>query len=274
MTWKLDRLHSALGSYGSVAVAFSGGADSAFLADVAHEVLGDRAVAVTAVSESLASHELDDARSLAEERGWPHIEIATHEIDRPEYRRNDGKRCYYCKDELFTVLEPLAADLGVDVVAVGTNIDDLGDYRPGRQAAAQHGVRTPLVEAGLHKDEIRDASRARGLRTWDKPASACLSSRIAYGIEVTPERLARIGRAEHFLRERGFRVLRVRDHGDLARVEVGMDELPRLVESPLRDEVTAHLQSLGFAHVTIDPEGFRSGSMNVELGLPTRKVNS
>ncbi|MFN2642231.1 MAG: ATP-dependent sacrificial sulfur transferase LarE [Actinomycetota bacterium] len=274
MQTKIAVLEEVLDGFGSVAVAYSGGADSAFLADVAHDVLRDRAVAVTAVSESLAPYELDEARALAKERGWRHLEIRTHELSRPEYRRNDGNRCFQCKDELFMVLEPLADRLAVSVVAVGTNVDDLGDYRPGQTAAAQHGVRAPLVDAGLTKTEIRAASRARGLRTWDKPASACLSSRIAYGVEVTPARLARVAGAEQFLRERNFRVLRVRDHGELARIEVGLDELPRLLESPLREDVTRFLRGLGFAHVAIDLEGFRSGSMNVALGLPIRKVSS
>jgi uncharacterized protein len=269
MAAKIDRLRTALSSYGSVAVAYSGGADSAFLADVAHEVLGERAVAVTAVSASLAPSERADASDLARERGWRHMEIFTDELADPAYRRNEADRCFHCKDALFTVLEPLAHDLGVAEVAVGTNVDDLGDFRPGQHAAAAHGVRTPLLDAGLGKSEIRDASRARGLSTWDKPASACLASRIAYGVEVTSERLERVGRAEEFLRGLGFGQLRVRDHGDVARVEVPAGDIERLILH--RDRVAAFLRDLGFAHATLDLEGFRSGSMNVSLGLPVRK---
>lgn len=268
---KLERLRGLLEGYGSVAVAYSGGADSAFLADVAAEVLGERAIAVTAVSESLAPAEHDDARALAAERGWRYTEVHTREIDRPEYRRNAPDRCFHCKDELFDVLEPLRPALGVAEIAVGTNLDDFGDFRPGQRAARQHGVRTPLVDAGLTKAEVREASRARGLRTWNKPASACLSSRIAYGVEVTPERLSRVGRAEALLHELGFREMRVRDHGDLARIEVSLSEVERLASSPLRECVSAFLRELGFAHVTLDLEGFRSGSLNIPLGMPHRQ---
>jgi uncharacterized protein len=265
---KIDRLREVVAGYGSVAVAYSGGADSAFLADVAHEVLGARAIAVTAISPSFATAEHEQARALATERGWRYREISTNELERPEYRRNGADRCFHCKDELFDVLEPLRPTLGVAEIAVGTNVDDLGDFRPGQRAASSHGVRTPLVDAGLTKTEIRDASRERGLRTWDKPASACLSSRIAYGIEVTPERLARIDDAEAFLRALGFRELRVRDHGDVARIEVPVADVARLVSPDVRERVAKHLRDAGFAHVTLDLEGFRSGSMNISLGMP------
>ena len=245
-------------------VAYSGGADSAFLADVAHEMLGARMTAITAVSESLAPDERAAAGDVARARGWRHEEIATHEIERPEYRRNAPDRCFHCKDELFDALDSLALERGA-VVLVGTNADDTGDFRPGLRAAREHGVRAPLLEAGLHKAEIRELSRARGLETWDKPASACLSSRIAYGIEVTPERLDRVGRAESFLRTLGLRQLRVRDHGDLARIEVPVSDIEQLADAATRAAIVEHLKELGFLHVTLDLEGFRSGSMNASL---------
>lgn len=268
---ELQRLREIIASYGSAAVAYSGGADSAFLADVAHEVLRDRMVAVLAVSESLAPAEHDDARSLARERGWRYEEIRTRELERDGYRRNDADRCFHCKDELLDVLAPLAHDLGLQEVLLGANVDDLGDYRPGRRAAAEHGARTPLVEAGFAKADIRAASRVRGLPTWDKPAAPCLSSRIAYGIEVTPERLDRVAKGEAFLRSLGFRELRVRDHGDLARIEVPAGEISRLADARVRERVSAHLASLGFVYVTLDLQGMRSGSMNVPLGFPLRR---
>jgi uncharacterized protein len=245
-------------------VAYSGGADSAFLADVAHEVLGDRMVAITAVSESLAHEERAQAADVARARGWRHEEIRTHEIDRAEYRRNAPDRCFHCKDELFDMLDALAVERTAAVL-VGTNLDDTGDFRPGLRAAREHGVRAPLVEAGLGKDEIRELSRARGLETWDKPASACLASRIAYGIEVTPERLDRVAKAESFMRALGLRQLRVRDHGELARIEVPLNDVERLAEPAVRAQIVDRLKELGFHHVTLDLEGFRSGSMNASL---------
>ncbi|HEV2685966.1 MAG TPA: ATP-dependent sacrificial sulfur transferase LarE, partial [Actinomycetota bacterium] len=245
-------------------VAYSGGADSAFLADVAHEVLGARMTAVTAVSESLAPDEREQAAGLARARGWRHEEIHTREIERHEYRRNDPDRCFHCKDVLFETLDELASERHA-VVLVGTNADDAADFRPGLRAAREHGVRAPMVEAGLHKQEIRELSRARGLPTWDKPASACLASRIAYGIEVTPERLDRVARAEAFLRKLGLLQLRVRDHGDLARIEVPLGNVEQLAEPMVRAQIVEHLKGLGFVHVTLDLEGFRSGSMNASL---------
>jgi uncharacterized protein len=245
-------------------VAYSGGADSAFLADVAHEVLGPHMIAVTAVSESLAPDERVQAAELARARGWRHEEIRTREIDRHEYRRNEPDRCFHCKDELFSLLDRLAIERDAAVL-VGTNVDDTGDFRPGLRAAREHGVRAPLVEAGLRKEEIRALSRERGLPTWNKPASACLASRIAYGIEVTPERLDRVARAESFMRSLGLRQLRVRDHGDLARIEVPSEEVEQLAEPTVRERIVEQLRELGFVHVTLDLEGFRSGSMNASL---------
>ena len=259
-----DALKGIIAELPGAIVAYSGGADSAFLADVAHEVLGPRSIAVTAVSESLAPDEREQAAALARARGWRHEEIRTREIERHEYRRNEPDRCFHCKDELFAVLDRLAIDRRA-VVLVGTNADDTGDFRPGLRAAREHGVRAPLLESGLHKEEIRELSRARGLPTWDKPASACLASRIAYGIEVTPERLDRVAQAEAFIRSLGPRQLRVRDHGDLARIEVPLEEVEQLTEPTLRAHIVECLKGLGFAHVTLDLEGFRSGSMNASL---------
>lgn len=267
-----ERLLEELRALPGAIVAYSGGADSAFLADVTHEVLGSRMLAVTGVSESLSPSERAAARALAEERGWPHEEIRTDEVSNPAYRANNPDRCFHCKDTLFTVLDSLASSREA-VVLVGTNLDDTGDVRPGHRAARDHGVRAPLLVAELTKDEIRALSRARGLRTWDKPASACLASRIAYGIEVTPDRLGRVARAEEFLRRFGFQELRVRDHGDLARIEVPSVEVARLTEDDMRAQVVAFCRNLGFHHVTLDLQGFRSGSMNAPLLSIGRKAH-
>lgn len=261
---KLARLRELLGSLDGAIVAYSGGADSAFLADVAHEVLGDASLAVTAVSPSLAPEERDAARKLASDRGWQHKEVETNELARPEYVRNEPDRCYHCKSELFDILAGLAEAEAVTVL-VGTNQDDSSDHRPGQTAARERGVRAPLLEAGLTKEEIRTLSRERGLATWNKPASACLSSRIAYGVEVTADRLDRVGRAESFLRSLGIGQLRVRDHGDLARIEVSPGEVARLASDEVRPRLAAFLRELGFRYVTLDLEGFRSGSMNEVL---------
>jgi pyridinium-3,5-biscarboxylic acid mononucleotide sulfurtransferase len=259
-----DQLRAILGGLPGAIVAYSGGADSAFLADVAYEVLGERMLAVTAVSPSLAPEERAAARALARDRGWRHEEIVTTEVDKPEYRANNPDRCFHCKDTLFESLDRLAAQRGATVL-VGTNLDDTGDFRPGQRAAREHGVRAPLLEAALTKAEIRALSRKRQLPTHDKPASACLASRIAYGIEVTPQRLDRVARAETHLRALGLRELRVRDHGDLARIEVPGDDLARLADPDTRAGIVAFLKELGFHHVTLDLEGFRSGSMNDAL---------
>lgn len=261
---KLARLRAILADAGSAVVAYSGGADSTFLADVAHEVLGGRSIAATAVSPSLAPEEREAARRVAGERGWPHVEVPTEEIHDPRYVANAGDRCAWCKEALMDALEALARERGGPIL-LGTNLDDLGDHRPGQAAAGARGARSPLVEAGLTKAEIRELSRARGLRTWDKPASACLASRVAYGVQVTPQRLERVARAESFLRSLGLRQLRVRDHGDLARIEVEPEEVARLSEPGTRSRVTAFLRDLGFAYVTLDLEGFRTGSMNTGL---------
>jgi uncharacterized protein len=264
---KLADLRRDLASTGGVMVAFSGGADSAFLLAAATDALGDRAVAATGVSPSLPERELADARALAAELGVRHLVVPTHEGERPGYLRNGPDRCFFCKDELFDVLGPLAGAEGL-ALAVGTNTDDLGDHRPGQRAAAEHGVLTPLVRAGLSKAEVREASRRRGLRTADKPAAACLASRVAYGVQVTPARLSRVERAEALLRSFGLAQLRVRDHGDLARVEVPSDALAGLVEPARRERLVAGLRELGFTWVTLDLEGFRSGSMNARIRRP------
>lgn len=259
---KRARLETLIRDLDGVVVAYSGGVDSSFLMAVSHEVLGERALAVTAVSPSLARRELEGARDLARERGWNHLVVGTHEVGREEYAVNDGDRCYWCKSELFEVLGPMAEARSSEVL-VGTNLDDLGDYRPGSRAAAEHEVRAPLVEAELTKAEIRSMSSVMGLPTADKPASPCLSSRFAYGVRVTPEGLRRVESAEEFVRSLGFEILRVRDHGDLARVEVEKHEIPRA--SALAETITAGLIELGYKHVTLDLAGFRSGSLNAAL---------
>ena len=258
----LDRILSDLGS---VVVAYSGGVDSAYLSARAHDVLGARALAVTAVSPSLSSRELAGARDLAARLSWNHSIVETNEVHREEYARNDPDRCYWCKTELFDVLEPIAAQRGAAVV-VGTNIDDLGDIRPGLRAARERGAKAPMVEAGLNKQEIRDLSEQMGLPTADKPASPCLASRFAYGLRVTQQGLERIERAEEAVRSLGFDVFRVRDHGDLARIEVPAGEIERAAS--LKDAITRELVALGWRYVTLDLAGFRSGSMNEVLSPP------
>ncbi len=260
---KRDALFEALQKLESCAVAFSGGVDSAVVAKAAALAQGNAAVAVTGTSASLAEGELEAAGQLAQMIGIRHVVIATDELSRPEYLKNAPDRCYHCKTELYTQLEELLPKLGVKAIVNGANADDLGDYRPGMQAASEHRIHSPLAECGITKAEVRELAAAWGLPVWDKPATPCLSSRIAYGEEVTPQRLAMIDRAEQFLRSRGFVNLRVRYHrGDLARIEVPMTDLPRLCDAELRRELTAELRRLGFKFVTLDLEGFRSGSLN------------
>ena len=267
---KRDRLLAMLADYGSCAVAFSGGVDSAVLAKAAQLALGRRAVAVTGVSDSLAEGELEGAETLAKLIGIRHQVIATDEFANADYRRNASDRCFHCKTELYTRLERLAPELEVAVIANGANLDDQGDYRPGMNAAREHAVRSPLLECELTKAEVRGLAAHWGLPVSDKPASPCLSSRVAYGEEVTPRRLAMIDRAEQFLRGMGLGELRVRYHkGDLARIEVPAGELPRLAEPAVRQALVEQLRSLGFKYVTLDLEGFRSGSLNQLVPLET-----
>jgi pyridinium-3,5-biscarboxylic acid mononucleotide sulfurtransferase len=264
ISMKAQALEATLAGMGSVLVAYSGGADSALVAAVASRMLGDRALAVTAVSPSLPPGELEAARSTAREIGIRHRSVRTHELDLEAYRANGLDRCYHCKSELYDVLAGVARREGFDSVASGANADDLGDFRPGLRAAAERGIRHPLVEAGLGKDDVREMSRSLGIPTWNKPASACLSSRFAFGVRIGVEELSKVGRAERAIKDLGFGQVRVRVHGDVARVEVEVQDIPRLVEH--RAAVVASLRELGYRFVTLDLEGFRSGSMNPQDG--------
>ncbi len=259
---KAEQLRQILAGQARLIVAYSGGVDSAFLAWMAHQVLGGQMLAVIADSASLARTHLEDALAFARERGIPIAVVETQELENPAYVRNDAMRCFHCKDELFTVLERYREARAFDAIAYGVNADDEGDFRPGQQAAHQHHVLAPLVEAGLTKAEIRELARRADLRVWDKPASACLSSRMEYGRAVTPEALSVIERGEDALRALGFRQFRVRHHGDIVRIEIAREELPRALTAEMAREFTRVFKALGFKFVTLDLEGFRSGSMN------------
>lgn len=261
-----EKLVDTIRTYGSCAVAFSAGVDSTVVAKAAFVALGDRAVAVTGSSASLAGGELDQARELARLIGIRHEVLPTGEMADANYRRNAPDRCYFCKTELYERIEPLAAQLGLAVIVNGANLDDLGDYRPGMTAAAEHQVRSPLVKCGFGKDVVRALAAEWALPVWDKPAAPCLSSRIAYGEEVTPERLAMIDQAEQFLRSLGLREVRVRYHrGDMARLEVPTEAIELLCTAAARQQLVEQLRSIGFRYVTLDLEGFRSGSQNLVL---------
>lgn len=259
---KRSQLDASLCQLGRLLIAYSGGVDSAYLAWAAHRVLGNSMLAVTADSPSLARTHLADALAFAEEQGIPIEVIVTTELDHPEYTRNDSQRCFHCKDELFGAIEKLRQDRGFDTIAYGVNLDDQGDFRPGQRAAALHHVAAPLLQASLTKQDVRDLARAAGLRIWDKPASACLSSRIEYGRPVTLETLNVVERGEDALRALGFCQFRVRHHGEIVRIEIAGDELPRALNPAMAAQFTAIFKALGFKFVTLDLEGFRSGSMN------------
>jgi len=263
--FKLHGLEARLAQLGSLMVAYSGGVDSAFLAATAHRVLGVRMLAVLADSPSLARRDFEQARAFALEQGMPLQVIATEELERPAYARNEADRCFHCKDELFAGMETLGARLGFAHIAYGMNADDTRDFRPGQRAAEEHAVLAPLAEAGLTKNEVRSLARAAGYPLWDRPAAPCLASRVEYGRTVTREVLHQVERAEESLRQLGFRELRVRHHGELARVEIARAELPRALTMEMLDAITAALKQAGFQYVTLDCAGFRSGSMNAIL---------
>lgn len=262
---KALQLESELRRLGRLLVAYSGGVDSAYLAWIAHRMLGDGMLAIIADSASLARTQLADGLAFAREQQIPLEVISTFEMDRPDYVRNDGQRCFQCKDELFDVMEKLRAERGFDAIAYGVNLDDQGDFRPGQRAAKLHHVAAPLLNAGLTKSDIRELARDAGLRIWDKPASACLSSRIEYGRPVTREALDVVERGEDAIRALGFRQFRVRHHGDIVRIEIAREELERALNPGMAAELTTIFKALGFKFVTLDLEGFRSGSMNALL---------
>ena len=262
---KERKLLEQLSGMGRLIVAYSGGTDSAYLAWAAQRVLGDGAIAITADSASIPESHKRAAEAFARECGIRHEYIATHEFDNPDYVKNDPNRCFHCKDELFTCLDALARERGIEHIVYGVNMDDLGDYRPGQRAALMHQVKAPLVDAGLTKGEIRELSRLAGLSTWDRPASACLSSRVPYGTPVTPETVKTVEQGEEAIRALGFRQFRVRFHGELVRIEVAPDELARALTPDMAQAFVAIFKPLGFHYVTIDLEGYRQGSLNSVL---------
>lgn len=270
---KEERLRELFRTLDSVIVAYSGGVDSSYVAYVANAELGPRAVCVTGQSASLPAYQRGEIDRVVEKFGFHHEIIQTDELENEGYRANNGDRCYFCKDELYGKLESLAQARGIEHIVDGSTVDDLDDYRPGRQAAKQHAVRSPLIEVGLNKDEVRELSRRAALPTWDKPASPCLSSRIAYGTPVTIERLSKIDRGEEILREFGFREFRVRHHDTLVRLEIAAAELDRVLQKEVIDQLAARFRELGFKYVTLDLHGFRSGSMNEALPVQIKRAS-
>ena len=270
---KRDALLELLRSHGGVAVAFSGGIDSTVVAAAAHRALGPRTVAVTADSPSVPRAEIAEARAIAQRIGIAHRVVKTREFDDPAYLRNDGARCFFCKSELYTRIEEILPELGVDIVCSGANLDDLGDYRPGLNAAAEHHIRHPLQEAGFTKADVRALAKEWNLPTWDKPASPCLSSRLVPGLAVTPERTRRVEEAEAYLHGLGLRELRVRLHeGELARIEVPLSSVARLAETGVREALVGKCKELGFRYVTLDLEGFRTGNLNDLVAVETKRL--
>ena len=268
---KISALRTLLSSYERVLVCFSGGVDSSYLLAEAVRILETGAVAFTAVSPSLASWEGEEAASLARKLGARHLLVETHELDDPRYASNPVNRCYFCKTEVYGVAVEEARKHGIDKILDGFNRDDRGDHRPGRKAAREHGILSPLDEIGFGKDDIRSAARQIGLPVWDKPALACLSSRFPYGTEITPRRLEQVAECEAVLRDEGFRIFRVRYHDSVARIEVSADELPRLLQSEVKEAILHRFRQAGFTYVAVDLQGFRSGSMN-ETIVENRKI--